>query len=261
MPQGGGQSQQKRRTKGMNTGGPEPLLYPSGAERAATGPQTDGYRLDEGLMDDAPRPHTSVVRLDSPQTTQSQRLSPAPAIQRRQPGPTKNAPRQPRFPGPKPSENQKKSGVHWLLPLGVGMLAMLALWVTGSWVLAWGVQRYNDIRYGIPRTYQVDAIVGHNGDGPQHPSHFIAVNYNRQVIITEFPAGDPSKAVVYVAPVYIAGDGGDLAPVTLEFRDVNGDGKPDMLIHIHLPSQDQLSVFINDGGKFRPVNGNDKIRI
>ena len=141
------------------------------------------------------------------------------------------------------------------------MLAMLAIWITGSWALAWGIQRYNDVLYGIPRTYQTDAVVGHNNDSTQKPSHFIATNYNRQAIIIEFMAGDPARSVSYVAPVYIAGNGGDLAPVTLEFRDVNGDGKPDMIIHIHLPNQDQLSVFINDGSKFRPVNGNDKLRI
>jgi hypothetical protein len=141
------------------------------------------------------------------------------------------------------------------------MIAMLVLWMVGSSVLAWGVQRYNDYRYGMPRTFQTDAVVGHGGDSRQHPSHFIAMNLNRQAIIVEFMAGDPAKSVSYVAPVYIAGDGGDLAPITLEFRDVTGNGRVDMVIHIHLPSQDQVSVFINDGTKFRPSTGSDKIRI
>jgi hypothetical protein len=140
------------------------------------------------------------------------------------------------------------------------MIAMLVLWMLGSSVLAWGIQRYNDVRYGNPRTYQVDAVVGH-GDSPSRPSHFIAINYNRQAIVTEWMGGDPSKSINYVAPIYIAGDGGDLAPITVEFRDVNGDNKLDMIIHIHLPNQDQVSVFINDGHKFRPSNGNDKIRL
>lgn len=87
------------------------------------------------------------------------------------------------------------------------------------------------------------------------------MNLNRQAIIVEFMAGDPGKSVSYVAPIYIAGDGGDLAPVTLEFRDVNGDGKPDMIVHILLPSQNQVSVFINDGTRFRPSNSNDKLKI
>jgi hypothetical protein len=144
------------------------------------------------------------------------------------------------------------------------MLAMLALWVTSTWVLAWGVQRYNDIRYGTPRTYQTDVAVGHGGDNTRHPSHFIAINLNRQPVITEFMAGDPAKANVYVAPLYIAGDGGDLAPVTVEFRSVvTGGTKPDMIVHVHLSNQvqDQLYVFINDGTRFRPSTPNDKIHL
>jgi hypothetical protein len=141
------------------------------------------------------------------------------------------------------------------------MLGALVLWMVGSSALAWGIQRYDDLRYGSPRTFQMDAVVGHNHDSPQHPSHFIAVNLNRQAVIVEFMAGDPSKAVTYVAPVYIANSGGESAPVTLEFRDVTGDGKPDMIVHVHLPTQDQVLVFVNDGTKFRPSNGNDKIKI
>lgn len=52
---------------------------------------------------------------------------------------------------------------------------------------------------------------------------------------------------VYLGPVLI-GDGQDFTPVTLTFEDVNGDGKPDMLVHIG----DQTIVFLNDGGAFRP---------
>jgi len=225
---------------------------------------TDDYVIDKGLMDE-PRRNTSVVRLDSPQTTQAHRSSDlqlSPSIPQRRPaGLTGNLPRQSRHTTPRQTETHKHKGIHWFVPLGVGMLAMLAVWITGSWLLAWSLQRYNDVRYGNPRTYQMDAVVGHNKDSLQKPSHFIATNYNRQAVIIEFMAGDPAKSVSYVAPIYIAGDNGDLAPVTLEFRDVNGDRIPDMIIHIHLPNQDQLSVFINDGSRFRPVNSSDKIHI
>ena len=128
------------------------------------------------------------------------------------------------------------------------MIAMLVLWELGSLLLAWGLARYDDVRYGNPRTYQADAVVGHGGDSPAHPSHFIAVDLNRQAIVVEFPAGSQSGALSYVVPYYILGPGGDLTPITLEFRDVTGDGKPDMVIHIHLQSQDQTFVFVNDAG-------------
>jgi len=151
--------------------------------------------------------------------------------------------------------------VHWLLPLGIGMIAMLVLWELGSFTLAWGLARYDDIRYGNPRTYQTNAVVGHGNDSPLHPTHFIAINLNRQAIVVEFPAGNPSGAQSYVVPYYILGQGGDLTPITLEFRDVTADSKPDMIIHIHLQTQDQTFVFVNDANKFRPPTSKDNIHL
>lgn len=267
MAQGGEQSQQKRRTRAnTESGDPAPLLYPKADDKTSSSPNTDGFFEDAG---EPPRRNTTVIRLENPQLTQSRTLGPQPPAtpippRRQQGATTRNLPRPPRAPRQSAKGAEQRSirkNTHWLLPVGLGMLAMLVLWVTGSWVLAWGIQRYNDITYGTPRTYQMDAIVGHGGDNNVRPSHFIAVNLNRQAIVIEFMAGDPGKSVSYVAPIYIAGDGGDLAPVTVEFRDVTGDNKPDMLVHIHLPSQDQVSVFINDGTKFRPSTGNDKYRI
>ena len=37
-------------------------------------------------------------------------------------------------------------------------------------------------------------------------------------------------------------------PVTLEFYDVNGDGKVDMIVHVG----DQKIVYLNDGTQFKP---------
>jgi len=138
---------------------------------------------------------------------------------------------------------------------------MLVLWELGSFTLAWGLARYDDIRYGYPRTSQTNAVVGHGKDSLLHPSHFIAINLNRQAIVVEFPAGNPSGAQSYVVPYYILGQGGDLTPITLEFRDVTGDGKLDMIIHIHLQTQDQTFVFVNDGNKFRPPTNKDNIHL
>lgn len=160
-----------------------------------------------------------------------------------------------------PRKNVLKGKVHWLLPVGIGMIAMLVLWELGSIALAWGTARYDDIRYGNPRTYQTDAVVGHGKDSKLHPSHFIAVNLNRQAIVVEFPAGNPAGAESYVVPYYILGPGADQVPVTLEFRDVTADGKLDMIIPIHLQSQDQTFVFINDGTKFRPPTSKDNIHM
>ncbi len=140
---------------------------------------------------------------------------------------------------------------------------MLILWETGTFLVSWGTARYDDLRYGNPRTYQTNAVVGHGGDNPAHPSHFIALNLNRQAIVVEFPAGNPAGAQSYVVPYYILGQGGNLTPITLEFRDVAGhpDNRPDMIIHIHLQTQVQTFVFVNDGTKFRPPTAQDHIHL
>jgi hypothetical protein len=136
---------------------------------------------------------------------------------------------------------------HWMLSVGVGMLAMLALWVAGGWILQWWQVHQDDMTYGRPRTFQTDAVVGHN-DSPTNPSHFLALNLNRHVLVIECPGGDCAHALIYLGPT-LFGDGQDLTPVTLTFQDLNGDSKPDMLVHI----QDQRLAFLNENGKFRPV--------
>ncbi len=265
----GEQSQPKRRTKniGGNTGNPDPvpLLYPSMQERQ-TSPYTEGFHPDEGLIDPPRRPNSNVTRYTQPQNTNVQRITnaqPAPTpVPRRKQAVTKDLPRSTRkLPEPLPTQTNRMhmpKNMHWLFLVGIGMVVAILLWQVGTVVLAWGIQRYNDVRYGMPRTYQTDQVVGH-GDSPAHPSHFMAMNLNHQAVVIELKGGDPAKSVSYVAPLYIVGDNGQ-APVTLEFRDVNGDHKVDMIIHILLPNQ-EVSVFINDGDKFRPSNNGDNIHL
>jgi len=161
-------------------------------------------------------------------------------------------------PAPRPTAVQPshRAGhhVHWLLLVGVGMLTMVALWVVGTVLVTWGSTQLDDWPYGRPRTFQMDARVGHNDRST--PSHFIAMNLNRHIMIIELPGGDPSKARIYIGPT-LFGDGQDLTPVTLSFKDVNGDGKPDMLVHI----QDQTCVFLNDGTQFQPLKPGEHVTL
>ncbi len=125
---------------------------------------------------------------------------------------------------------RKGRNIHWLLYVGLGMIAAIALVVLSMNVLTWGTNVYNNIMYGYPRTFQTNAVVGHN-DSAANPSHFIAVNLHGQIIIFELPGGDPSKSIDYIGPDLV-GPSEDLLPVTLTFQDVNHDGAVDMLVHV-----------------------------
>jgi hypothetical protein len=170
-----------------------------------------------------PKQHTSAVRLDRPPRRETTHLEPAY---------TKKMPYRRPFMG------------RLLVILGLGMMVMLLGWMALSWLGAWWTIQTNDWTYGRPRTFQVDHVVGHH-DSAEHPSHFIAMNLNRRVVVIEIPGGDPSKMATYLGPTLV-GDGQDLTPITITFEDRNGDGKPDLNIHI----LDQVIVFLNENGKF-----------
>jgi hypothetical protein len=200
---------------------------------------------DEQIL---PLPHQRVRRSSTiPMSSQCQKVT----TRQLQPHATRQLTQQPQS-----SKLHQLQHMHWLFLLGLIMMTSLILWITGTAALAWGIERYNDLRYGIPRTYQVDQVVGQGGDSPAHPSHFIALNENHQAIVIELQAGDPTKSFSYTAPIYSANS---TAPVTLEFRDVNGDGKLDMLVHIHLLTQEQIAVFINNGAQFLRSTSKDHI--
>ncbi len=147
------------------------------------------------------------------------------------------------------------SRFHWTVYVGLAMLVMLVGWIALSSLASWWQVTQDDWHYGRPRTFQIDAVVGHD-DASAHPSHFIALNVQRHVEIFEMPGGDATKTKIYIGPVLI-GQGQDLAVVKLSFKDVNGDGKPDMIVSI----QDSRFVFINDKGSFRPARPGENIQL
>jgi hypothetical protein len=140
---------------------------------------------------------------------------------------------------------------HPLLLLGLGMIVMLVLWTLLTLAVSWWNTTWDDLHYGRPRTFQIDAVVGHN-DSASNPSHFIALNLNGRIEVIEFPAGDASKARIYIGP-QLYGSSQEFIPVTLSFVDINGNHRPDMIIRF----QDTRIVYVNDQGGFRPANTNE----
>jgi hypothetical protein len=142
----------------------------------------------------------------------------------------------------------------YIIAVGVGM-GLLLLYLLLSATLAWLGTKADDLQYGSPRTFQLDAYVGHN-ESAGNPSHFIAINLNHQVDIIELPGGDVSKARAISGP-YLFGSGEDLTPVRLEVRDVNGDSKPDLLVNI----KNEQVVYINSGTDFHLMTAQERAAI
>ncbi|GHO42524.1 hypothetical protein [Ktedonospora formicarum] len=153
------------------------------------------------------------------------------------------------------SRPERKEPASPLLFLGLGMLVMLVLWIVLSAVLGWWNTMMDDWRYGRPRTFQIDAQVGHN-EQTGHPSHFLAINLDKQIQIIELQGGDPARARIYVGP-QLYGEHDDLVPITLSFVDLNSDKKPDMIIHF----QQTRVAFVNDSSGFRPVQASEQRQI
>ena len=84
----------------------------------------------------------------------------------------------------------RRARVHWLV------------WLALSWLVPWWQVTRDDLVYGRPRTFQVDAVVGH-GDSAAHPSHFLVLNLSRQIEVIEFPGGDSAHAKIYTGPTLI----------------------------------------------------------
>ena len=186
------------------------------------------------------RPPRSAMRYQHtlPHQYRGQTVLPTPPEHLRRQRLTGNAPGQ----QPRPPQRRNK---HWSVYLVTGMVTMtvlvIGLYNVGSW---WqGVQ--DRWTYGYPRTYQTDAVVGHNHDSPSHPSHFLAVNLKGHLEVFELPAGDPTKVRVFLGPT-IVGNGADQVVVTISFVDLDHDGTPDMVIHYG----DSEEVFSNKGGTF-----------
>ena len=138
--------------------------------------------------------------------------------------------------------------------VGGAMCLTLALLLGGQTLTTAGLRLHDTWTYEYPRIAQVDARVGH--DDAVTPTHFLVLNLHRQIFVFECPGGDCSHGHIYPGPV-LTGEGTELAPATITVKDVNGDGKPDLVLQV----QDSLFVLINDRGIFRPARPMDRVSV
>jgi hypothetical protein len=99
---------------------------------------------------------------------------------------------------------------------------------------------------------QLTAHVGHNEQAGQ-PTHFVAMNLNRRVVVIELPGGDSTKAQTLQGP-YLFGANEHLTPVTLRVEDLNNDRKKDLVIAV----KNEEIVYINSGDAFRLITDQER---
>lgn len=120
----------------------------------------------------------------------------------------------------------------WPAYVGIAGFLMVGGWL-GIGIGQQTLQGWQDnVHYGYPRTYQIDAVIGHNHDTSVNPSHFIVLNLHGQITVIELPASDPSKTHVYKTGLALLGSEQGLIPAQVTFKDLDGDGKPDMVVTV-----------------------------
>lgn len=135
------------------------------------------------------------------------------------------------------------------------LLALLAIYAVMGNVVSWAQGKADDLRYGTPRTFHMDAVVGHN-DGAGTPTHLIAMNLNRQVIVLELPGGDAAQIRTLTGP-YLFGANEDKTPVLMRLEDLNRDGSNDLIVTI----KNEEIVYLNRDGEFKLMSPEERAQI
>ncbi len=133
-----------------------------------------------------------------------------------------------------------------------GILALLAVYVLVSSVISTGRTLMDDIKYGRPRTFHLTANVG-RAEEANAPTHLVAMNLERQVVILEIPGGDANRVRTLPGP-YLFGAREDLTPVTMRLADVNGDSAPDLVVRV----KNEEMVYLNRDGSFNLITAEER---
>jgi len=138
----------------------------------------------------------------------------------------------------------RRRPLHGTVYIGLTLLCMLVGFIVFSALTTWWQYTDDYLHYGMPRTYQMDAVVGHQ-DSAAHPSHFLALNLGGHLSVIEMQGGDLSKTVIYAGPV-IYGQGADLVAVTLSVAH-DQQGKPELILHYQ---NNEVILYNGKDGKF-----------
>lgn len=133
-----------------------------------------------------------------------------------------------------------------------GIMALLAAYVLLSSAIGFGRTQIDNLRYGYPRTFHLSANVGRPEEA-NAPTHLIAMNLERQVVILEIPGGDAAKVRTLPGP-YLFGEGEHLTPVTMRLADMNGDSAADLVVRV----KNEEMVYLNREGGFNLITAEER---
>ena len=150
--------------------------------------------------------------------------------------------------GERRTEELPRQGKHPMFYIGI-CLVIMVLFLTAYTLIPPALQKWSDDRtFGYPRTFQIDANVGHGG-----MEHFIALNNHGTVEVLEIPSyPSPTDQTRLYIIVRLSSQGADLVPATMSFPDVNGDGKPDLQVTVLDGSNPSVWILFNNGTTFVP---------
>lgn len=146
-----------------------------------------------------------------------------------------------------PPQPRRQVQPHWLLYVAIALFLLLIGYVVFTDLGNWWQGHQDDATYGMPRTYQTDAVVGHN-DSTAHPSHFTAENLKGAIFVIELPGGDITKARSYAITTIPGNDAS--VPAKVIFQDTRNSGKLDMVVIIGDPGAQVTITLYNDGTQF-----------
>ena len=138
---------------------------------------------------------------------------------------------------------------HPLLTAAFAAAAIVIAYQLLSGLLFWTQLRLDDLRYGYPRSSQMEGYVGF-GESNGQPTHFMALNLHRQVVVLYIAGDNPTHVSTIKGPL-LYGANEEYAPVTMRLVDVTGDGYPDLVLSVDR----QQIVYVDQPrlASFRPL--------
>src|SRR5262245_22712505 len=119
----------------------------------------------------------------------------------------------------------RRSSRRWprvVTTVGLVAIAVFVAYQLAATVTLWAQIKVNDLRFGYPRSVQREGYLGYR-EATGRPSHLVAMNLHRQVLVVYMPGDDPLHPTVLRGP-YLTGANAQFQPVTLRLVDVTGDG-------------------------------------